>query len=63
MGLTLTDAGNRIKKQNTVLDPDLVGVMFASMPGLELELALQGIEQLAKYAVMLNRTRARRRNR
>lgn len=63
VGLTLTDAGNRIKKQNTVLDPDLVGVVFASMPEFELELALQGIEQLAKYAVMLNRRRARRRNR
>jgi DNA-binding MarR family transcriptional regulator len=63
VGLTLTDAGNRIKKQNTVLDPDLVGLVFASMPEFELELALQGIEQLAKYAVMLNRRRARRRNR
>jgi DNA-binding MarR family transcriptional regulator len=63
VGLTLTDAGNRIKKQNTVLDPDLVGVVFASMPEFELESALQGIEQLAKYAVMLNRRRARRRNR
>jgi MarR family transcriptional regulator, organic hydroperoxide resistance regulator len=63
VGLTLTDAGNRIKKENTVLDPDLVGVVFASMPEFELESALQGIEQLAKYAVMLNRRRARRRNR
>jgi hypothetical protein len=63
VGLTLTDAGNRIKKQNTVLDPDLVGVIFASMPKLELEFALQGIEQLAKYAVILNRRRARRRKR
>jgi DNA-binding MarR family transcriptional regulator len=63
VGLTLTGAGNRIKKQNTVLDPDLIGVMFASMPELELELALQGIEQLAKYAVRLNRRRARRGNR
>jgi DNA-binding MarR family transcriptional regulator len=60
VGLTLTEAGNRIKKQNTVLDPDLVRVMFASMPELELELSLRGIEQLAKYAVILNKRRASR---
>lgn len=33
-GLTLTDAGNKIKKQNTVLDPDRVKAMFALMPAL-----------------------------
>jgi DNA-binding MarR family transcriptional regulator len=62
VGLTLTDAGNRVKRQNTVLDPELVRAMFASMPESELTSALEGIERLAKYAAMLTRRRARRRN-
>jgi MarR family transcriptional regulator, organic hydroperoxide resistance regulator len=62
VGLTLTHAGNRVKKLNTVLDPDLVRAMFASMPDAELESALEGIERLAKYASMLTRRRARRHN-
>jgi MarR family transcriptional regulator, organic hydroperoxide resistance regulator len=62
-GLTLTAAGNSVKKQNTVLDPDLVRSLFASMPEAELESALRGIERLAKYAAMLTRRTARRRGR
>jgi MarR family transcriptional regulator, organic hydroperoxide resistance regulator len=62
VALTLTDAGNRIKKHNTVLDPVRVRSMFAAIPAAELEVALQGIEQLAKYARALTRgnTRGRR---
>jgi MarR family transcriptional regulator, organic hydroperoxide resistance regulator len=60
-GLTLTEAGNRVKKQNTVLDPDLVRAMFASMPESELAAALEGIERLAKYAAMMTKRSARRR--
>jgi MarR family transcriptional regulator, organic hydroperoxide resistance regulator len=62
-GLTLTAAGNSVKKQNTVLDPDLVRSLFASMPEAELESALRGIERLAKYAAMLTRRTARSRGR
>lgn len=58
-GLTLTDAGNKVKKQNTVLDPERLKAMFALMPDAELEPALQGIERLAKYATMLTRRSAR----
>lgn len=59
--LILTAAGNRVKNQNTVLDPDLVRSLFASMPKAELESALQGLEGLAKYADMLTRRKARNR--
>jgi len=62
-GLTLTTAGNSIKKQNSVLDPDLVRVLFASMPEAELESALRGIELLARRATMLTRRNARSRGR
>jgi DNA-binding MarR family transcriptional regulator len=62
IGLTLTEAGNRVKKQNTVLDPDLVRAMFASMPESELASALAGIERLARYAAMMTKRNARRRN-
>ena len=61
VSLTLTAAGNRIKKHNTVLDPTLVQAMFALMQESELETALRGIELLAKYAAILKRRRARRR--
>ncbi len=58
-GLILTEAGNRITKQNTVLDPDRVKAMFRLMPVSELESALQGVEQLARYAKILNRRNTR----
>jgi MarR family transcriptional regulator, organic hydroperoxide resistance regulator len=59
VGLTLTPAGMRVQEQNTVLDPELVKKMFRAMPAAELEVALQGIEQLAKYARILLRERKR----
>ena len=62
-GLTITAAGNSVKKQNTVLDPDLVRSLFASMPEAELESGLRGIERLARYAAMLTRRNARSRGR
>ena len=58
-GLILTEAGNRIKKQNTVLDPDRIKAMFNLIPAPELERALQGIEHLARYAAILTRRTAR----
>jgi DNA-binding MarR family transcriptional regulator len=60
VGVTLTAAGSRVQEQNSVLDPELVKNMFRSMPATELETALQGIEQLAKYARILLRERKRR---
>ena len=62
VGLILTNAGNRIKKQNTVLDPDLVKAMFATMSESEIESALQGIERLAAYATILIKRRGKRQN-
>jgi len=63
VALTLTDTGNRIKKQNTVLDPDRVRALLASIAAAELEPALQGIERLARSARMLTQRIARRRGR
>jgi MarR family transcriptional regulator, organic hydroperoxide resistance regulator len=62
VGLTLTDAGNRVKSQNSVLDAGLIKEMFASMPKSELESGLEGIERLAKYAKLLTSQRTKRRN-
>jgi DNA-binding MarR family transcriptional regulator len=61
-GLTLTAAGNRIKKQNTVLDRDLVRSLLAWMPESELEFALQGIERLANRAAMMTKRNSRSRS-
>lgn len=57
--LTLTPAGARIREQNTLLDPDLVQEMFAVLKGSELEVALQGMERLARAARTLLRRRSR----
>ena len=57
--LTLTRAGARIKEQNTLLDPELMKAMFATMSAVELETALQGIERLAQAARTLLRRRSR----
>jgi len=59
VGLTLTAEGVRVKEQNTVLDPELVGAMFRLMSAGELETALQGVEHLARYARVLLRLRKR----
>lgn len=58
-GLTLTPAGARIKKENTVLDPDLVKSLLASMPKSELEFALRGIERLAAAAASQTKRKLR----
>jgi hypothetical protein len=50
LNLLLTPQGARVKEQNGVLDPELLGEMFRLMPAHELETALEGIECLAKYA-------------
>lgn len=59
VGLTLTPAGARVKEQNTILDPELVKKMFRLMSDGELEMALAGIELLAKHARILLRQRKR----
>jgi DNA-binding MarR family transcriptional regulator len=58
-GLILTEAGNKITQQNSVLDPDRVKAMFGLMPESELERALLGIERLARSAAILTRRNAR----
>lgn len=58
-GLTLTPAGARIKKENTVLDPDLVRLLLASMPKSEIEFALRGIERLAAAAATQTKRKLR----
>jgi DNA-binding MarR family transcriptional regulator len=59
VGLLLTRAGERIKEQNTILDPDLLREMFRLIPAAELETSLQGIERLAKSAKVLLKRRKR----
>jgi MarR family transcriptional regulator, organic hydroperoxide resistance regulator len=59
IGLTLTRAGMAVKEQNTVLDPDLVTAMLRSIPAVDLEAALQGMECVAKYAAILLKQRKR----
>lgn len=58
--LTLSPAGQRVKDQNTVLDPQLVAQMFRLMAPGDLEAALHGLEQLAARAQVLLRRRHRR---
>lgn len=62
VSLRLTLAGARVKEQNTILDPELVGQMFRLMTVRECEAALQGIECLAKFARILLRQRKRMRD-
>lgn len=57
--LTLTPAGARLREQNTLLDPDLVREMFAVMKSGDLEIALVGMERLARAARTLLRRRSR----
>jgi len=59
VGLILTSAGVSVKKQNSVLDPELMRQIFHLMPARELETALQGIECLAKYARIILQRRKR----
>jgi DNA-binding MarR family transcriptional regulator len=48
--LRLTPAGVRIKKQQNVLEPDLVGAMLEHLDAQAREQALQGLELLAGAA-------------
>jgi len=48
--LRLTPGGVRIKKQQNVLEPDLVGAMLEHLDAPEREQALQGLELLAGAA-------------
>jgi MarR family transcriptional regulator, organic hydroperoxide resistance regulator len=59
IALTLTPSGARVKRESSVLHPDLVREMFRTMRPDELETALQGIECLAKHAAILLRRRKR----
>ena len=56
VALTLTRAGVRVTEENSILDPALV------RPASELEGALHGIEELARYARILLRQRKRGRD-
>src|SRR5262249_13094476 len=53
VALTLTRNGERVKEENTVLDPELVRELLRPMPAAERENALRGMETLAKYAATL----------
>jgi MarR family transcriptional regulator, organic hydroperoxide resistance regulator len=59
IGLTLTRKGLVVKEQNTVLDPELLEAIVRSIPAVELEPALKGIECLAMYAGLLLKQRKR----
>ena len=59
VALLLTGAGQRVKEQNTIVDPDLLREMLRLIPPRELETALQGIERLAKSARILLQRRKR----
>ena len=63
VALTLTAAGATVKRENSVLHPDLVRAMFRTMSREELEAALNGIECMAKHAAMLLRRRKREKDR
>jgi len=62
-GLTLTPAGQGIKEENTVLNPQLVRQMFKLMQPAEAERALAGMEALAQAAGVLLKRRKRERDR
>lgn len=62
VALLLTRAGERIKEQNTILDPELLREMFRLIPAAELETSLQGIERLAESAKVLLKRRKRGRD-
>jgi DNA-binding MarR family transcriptional regulator len=51
--LRLTPAGVRIKRQQKVLEPDLVSAMLASLDEKRRRRALRGLELLAEAAVKL----------
>jgi DNA-binding MarR family transcriptional regulator len=63
IALTLTRAGAKVRDENAVLNPEMVNRIFRSMKPNEVEIALQGVECLAKYARILLRERKRERDR
>lgn len=62
VALTLTRSGERVKEENTVLDPELVRELLRPMPAAEREIALRGMETLANYASALLRRKRRERD-
>ena len=48
--LRLTDAGNRLKQQQKLLDPELVGSLLKRLKGPDRAKALDGLELLAEAA-------------
>lgn len=61
IGVTLTAAGTRVKKQNSVLDPDLVLELLSLVRTDELNNALGGLELLAQASEKLMNKRQLRR--
>lgn len=59
VGLRLTAAGARVRKEHAVLDADLLRSMLRRMSRAEMEDALRGLETLAHYARILLRERKR----
>ena len=59
----LTEHGLRIKRQNSVLDPDLVKQLISLLPSGETEAALRGLELLAQASEKLMQRRQIRRSR
>ena len=57
--LRLTAAGAKVRDENALLSPQLVGEIFRKMTDDEAEKALRGIESLARYARILLRQRKR----
>ena len=54
--LKLTAAGGHIKRQQKVLEPELVAAMLARMEGSRREAALRGLKLLAEAAVAMIRS-------
>jgi DNA-binding MarR family transcriptional regulator len=48
--IRLTDAGVRVRRANSVLDPALVAEMLAQLPAVERREALRGLQTLARAA-------------
>lgn len=60
--ITLTDAGSKIREQNTILDPELVEELFRLMRRDQIEHALGGLEMFAHAARIVLRRRKRMRD-
>jgi DNA-binding MarR family transcriptional regulator len=60
VALRLTEAGLRIRREKSVLDPTLVRSMLARLTADELEQALRGLEILARASAQLMESRSSR---